>query len=249
MLSIPQLRTNRLTLELKELTFLQAIELASLKPNQLEAATTKLLRYAIKSVKGADADPINWTVQERITAVSWYMAHTREDGPNFPTGNGTYSDYFDSELSLSPNLDRIELGEHGGDKWFLQQLTGVMAESIERLTSSIDHPPYLHWLTGGMAAQLVKDDEKPVEFELEQDLDEWLDQRIKTFLSYPDSDFETLMLAYRINRPRLDHMVSIDFDDKGICVLPANDNEGELGLVPTRFRASSCLSKSARSLV
>lgn len=255
MITIPQLRTNRFTLELKELTFGQAIELAGINLERLESVTTKLLRYAIKSVKGVDEDPINWTVQERIVAVSWYMSYTRTDGPNFPAGSGFYHDYIDLNLNLSPAFTRAEIGEHGGDKWFIQHLTGAMAESIERLTTSFDHDSYLHWLIGGMAAQLVTGSEKPVKFDLEQDLDDWLEQRINTFKSYPDSDFETLMLAYRINKSRLDHMVSIDFDRYGICVLPAKTEDeqadeqgGKLGFIPTRFRPTACLSKSAREM-
>lgn len=251
MITIPQLRTHRYTLELKELTFEQAITAAGIKSTRIEATNTHLLRYAVKSVKGVDSDPINWTVQERMTAVSWYMAHTRSDGVNFPTGGGFYSDFFDDQgIVLSPEITRIELGEHGGDKWFIQHLTGVMAESIERLLTSFEHPPYLHWLIGGMAAQLITDKEKPVKFELEHELDEWLEKRIKTFLAYPDSDFESLMLAYRINKPRLDHMMSVDFDQYGICVHPAKQEEkgGKSELIPTRFRASACLSRTARDM-
>jgi len=251
-ITLPQLRTNRFTIELKELTFNQAIELAGIDATKLESTTTQLLRHAIKSVKGVDDDPINWTAQERITAVSWYMSYTRLDGPNFPASNNSfYHDYLDFELNLSPDFTRVELGEHGGDKWFIQHLTGAMAESIERLTTSFSHDGYLHWLVGGMAAQLIAENEKPVKFDLEQDLDNWLENRINTFLAYPDSDFETLMLAYRIHRPKLDHMVSIDFDQYGICVLPAKTSDeqgGELDLMPTRFRPHSCLSKSAREL-
>lgn len=251
MITIPQLRTNRFTLELKELTFGQAIELASVNPERMESVTTRLLRHAVKSVKGIDEDPLNWTVQERIIAISWYMSYTRIDGSNFPAGNGFYHDYLDLNLNLSHSFTRVELGEHGGDKWYIQHLTGAMAESIERLTTSFDHDGYLHWLIGGMAAQLVTESEKPVKFDLEQDLDDWLEKRINTFKAYPDSDFETLMLAYRMNKSRLDHLISVDFDRYGICVLPAQaDGEqgGESGLIPTRFRPSSCLSQSARDL-
>ena len=247
MITIPPLRNNRMTVELKELTIGQSIELAEMATHLLEASTTKMLRFAIKSVKGVDEDPINWTAQERMLAVSHYIACT-SDEIDFAIGNGNYSDYIDYELTVSPALKQVEIGELGGDKWAIQHLTGAMIEAIEFLQDDTGLDAYVHFLIGTMAAQLVIVGEKTPEFKLEQDRYDWLLKRIETFKNYPESDFESLIVAYQIHKSKLDHFFRIGVDAQGLIALPSEKEGGKLGLPPTRFPVATCLSRTARDM-
>lgn len=241
MIHFPKLQTKRLTIELQELTFAQSLELAAMPTHQFEAAITKFLNFTIKSVKGVES-PVLWTVQERMFAVAHYLACTLEEGnPDFSLGVGSYFDYLDKE-SESAAVASVEIGDLGDDVWELHQLTGEFAESIERLEGQV-LTDRNHWLFGGMAAQLRIKGEKLPDFSSDEELDNWLLERIRTFIAYPDSDLESLFIAYRINSEKLKHLFAIDFDGYGIVALPM-EAQGELPAA--RFPVSKCLSRTAR---
>jgi len=126
--------------------------------------------------------------------------------------------------------------------WVLNQLTGELAESIER-TEGQALSERNHWLLGSMAAQLRIKGENLPELNSNEQLDNWLLERIATFKAYPESDFESLFIAYRINCEKLKHLFAIDVDDYGIVALP-KETDGELP--PARFPISKCLSRTAR---
>lgn len=241
MIHFPKLQTKRLTIELQELTFEQSLELAAMPTHQFEAAITKFLNFVVKTVKGIES-PSAWTVQERMFVVAHYLACTLDDEPNFSLGDGNYFDYL-QETEVSGAFNSVEIGELGGDVWMLRHLTGEMSEAIERIAGQSPIDDRNFWLIGGMAAQLqIKDEKEPV-FSSNDELDSWMLDRINTFSAYPESDFESLFIAYRINCEKLKHLFAIDFDEYGIVALP---READGGLPPARFPVSKCLSRTAR---
>lgn len=243
MIYFPELRTQRLTVKLKELTMDQSIRLAEIPIQSAELTCSEFLRCAVESIKG-EQDILEWTVQERIFAVSHYLANIADDKPDFALTQGKYLDYL--ELETDKALTTLEVCELGGDKWLIQPLTGRMTESIERLTGDLPLKGRSHWLVCAMAAQLIMELENLSEWSSEQEYDLWLKKRVETFLAFPDSDFESLMLHYRLKNQELQHIFTIDFDDNGIVVLPKNGAVGNLP--PARFRVDSCLSRLAKQL-
>lgn len=239
----PALHTKRLTLQLQEISIGQSINLAAMPDHLHESTCTGFLRSAIKSVKGIE-DPAKWTVQERNMAVAHYLASVSEDGPDFSLGRGKYSDYLDA--SADNFIDEFEVGSFAGDEWVVRHLTGAMAESIERLSGEFELTGRLHWLLGGMAAQLVRKGEEIPEFPSDALYDEWLLNRMRIFSNFPESEFELLMGAYFVGLDALHHLFAINFNDRGIVVMPRRGTDG--GLPPATFPASAYLSRAALDL-
>lgn len=243
----PVLRTRRLTVQLKELSIGDAIALANMPEHLGEAECTAFLKFAVASVATGSPNPAEWTVQERALAVAHYLASVMEDGPDFSLGAGKYSDYMDGAADISLAMKQVPLGEIGGDNWEIRHLTGGMAESIERLLGEAgDMPPRLHWIMGGMAAQLVRVGEQMPELASDSLYDEWLLSRIKVFTAFPESDFGQLMAAYNAGRGKLHHLFAFNFYDNGIVILPKAG--GAEGLSPARFPVRTCLSRLALDL-
>lgn len=242
----PPLRTKRLTVQLRELTIGESLQLAAMPPDKHEAVCTSFLRATAGESKGV-LDPAQWSVPERNLVVAHYMAATLEDGPNFSLGDGHYSDYLNGEKDIDDVLERV--GEVGGDNWMARHLTGGMAESIERLQGEVPTvSDRLHWLYGAMAAQLIRaNEEAPYPEAGEGEFDEWLVERMGTLLSYPDSDAEMLMSLYLGARGRMQHLFNMDFAKDGIVAMPKGGAASNLP--PARFPAYSCISKFARQMV
>ncbi|HEY4529171.1 MAG TPA: hypothetical protein VIG97_02395 [Luteimonas sp.] len=244
MIYFPALRTKRLRVQLRELTIGESLQLAAMPPDRPEAVCTAFLRFAAADTDGV-ADPLQWTVPERMLACCQYMAATLEDGPDFPVGPARYSDYLNGERDIGDEL--VPVGEVGGDVWLARHLTGGMTESIERLAGELSVVSgRLHWLYGAMAAQLVREGESvPSPEDGEGAFDEWLVKRMTALLAYPDSDAELLMGHFLHTRDRMQHLFHIDFGNDGIIAMPKG---GVANLPPARFPADSCVSKFAREM-
>lgn len=241
----PALRTKRLRVQLRELTIGQSLRLAAMPPDLSEATCTALLRFAVEPGDG-QLDPSQWTVPERTLAVCQYMAATLPDGPDFAVGSDArYSDYLDGERDIGDMI--VYAGEVGGDRWHVRHLTGGMAEAIERLDGEVPGiTGRLHWLYGAMAAQLFTEGEAPpIPQENEGEFDEWLVDRMKILLAYPDSDAEMMMGLFMQARDQMHHLFRLDFSREGVIVMPKG---GAASLPPARFPADSCVSKLAREM-
>jgi hypothetical protein len=74
-----------------------------------------------------------------MLAVCYYLSSVLEDGPDFSLGASHYSDYlsYASDISTPAVGYTIELGEVVEETWRIKHVTGVMAESIERLLGEL----------------------------------------------------------------------------------------------------------------
>ena len=257
---IHPLEINRMTVEMTELTVGQSLSVSHIPSTLYEQQITKMLRYCVTSAIGVDADPINWTVQERYLAISHYLSCSYAsdddgDGYNFTIGSGNYFDYLDFSLNAPASNETLNIGELGGDNWNIRHLTGAMAEAIETTCGTVDTSKTVHFLVGSMAAQLFITGEKPPEFELKKDLYDWMANRIETFLAYPERDFISLLNLFYVYRKQLNHFFDVRDSHNGFVIystkkpLLTND-KGEVvtGLVPTRFLAIPCLTRQVTDL-
>lgn len=248
MIHFPPLRTRRLTVQLRELSIGESIAIAAMPAHLEEASCTAFLRRAVESAKGIE-DPAHWTAQERMLAVCHYLASISEDGPDFSLGDGRYSDYLDGGADISIAVQRVDVGEVGGDAWHVRHLTGAMAESIERMAGEVEGiSGRLHWLLGGMAAQMVRVGESvPDATDGEGAFDEFLVGRMRVMAGFPESDFAVLMALYAAGREKLHHLFKIEFAADGLVAMPKGGAGGDLP--PARFPVRSCLSGMACELV
>ncbi|MCM1128953.1 MAG: hypothetical protein NC211_03615 [Alistipes senegalensis] len=253
MIHFSLLRTRRLTVQLRELSIGESIAIASMPPHMEEAEYTAFLRAAVQSVQGIE-DPADWTVQERMLAVCHYLAATSDDGPDFSLGKGRYTDYLDMAADIDPDITEVEAGELAGDVWSVRHLTGRMAEAIERLKGEVTDahsnplPVRLHWILGGMAAQMVrKGEDVPGKDTADGAFDEYLVNRMKIMGSFPESDFAQLMRLYMDGREKLHHLFRIEFNGDGMVALPKGGAADHLP--PARFPVRSCLSGLTIDLV
>ncbi|MGL5304538.1 MAG: hypothetical protein ACRC9M_13240, partial [Aeromonas sp.] len=176
-----------------------------------------------------------------------YMASTLDDGPDFSLSGGVshYSDYLMGGVDYP--ADRVELADLQGDAWSMRQLTGRLAESIERLDGELDGvSPYSHWQVGVMAAQLIPNGIDGSEL-TDGELDAFILERMRVMLGYPESAFVQLMSMFYRGEERLQHLLKIAVDDGGILVMPA-ENGGDMAIPPARFLADSCITPLARRM-
>lgn len=232
----PLLKTTRLTVQLRELSIGESIEIAGFPDKAEQSECSAFLRSAILAVEKGPADPAKWTVQERAFCTAYYLAITLADGPDFVVGDLRYSDYLDAEAD--DGTITADVGEIGGDAWSVQHLTGEMAEAIERLVGEINGPDRYHWLLGAMAAQLIQNGEAGAVAGA-ADYDKYLLDRMRILNAFPESDFETLVAGYYSARSGLHHLFDYDFSDDGIVILP---RRGGAGILPARFPVRRCLS-------
>ncbi len=244
MINFAPFRTTRLNADFREISIAQAIRLANIPDSQNESAITELLRMATRPLPGTVLpDPALWSVQERMLGVGYYLAHVAEDGPDFSLGQARYSDYLIPDRDF-PDPLFVSLGEVGGDTWSMRPLLGAEAEVIEASGSGL-----MHWITGAMAAQMVRDDSesvRPDAFVEPVRYATWLKERMETFQSYPESDFVLLMAQFDAGMTAITHFFDIEFMESGI-VAAAKGGDGEV-LPSARFPAYACITQISKNI-
>ncbi len=247
---IPKLRTNRFSVQLKPLTIGQSLQIAKMPAAMEQAETTAFLKAAIEEGEGV-TDSAKWTVQERMLVVCHYLAATSDEGADFSVGDGHYSDYLDLSADHAPELTAV--GEVAGDKWQIRPLMGAYADSLERLAGTVQDAEgntltgRAHWLIGAMAAMLLREgEEPPAPDAVEGAIDEWLTERIRVFLNFPEPDFAELIAIWAKGRVLTAHLFSIEFTEKGIVAMPKEGAAEDLP--PARFPVNACLSDFAKAL-
>ncbi|MGS0741334.1 hypothetical protein ACVBEF_05820 [Glaciimonas sp. GG7] len=252
MIAFSPLRTRRLVVKLRELSIVDASALATIPIERFEEATTTFLQMVIDTdstpTERHVTNPRNWTVQERMLVVGHYLAHTTGEeggGANFMLGDGHYMDYLDVKQD-TPDFP-LAIGNHGGDAWLISPITGAMAEAIEQLHGQIPKVAgQLHWLIGGMAAQLLRVGETAPDPDLDAlNYLEWLKNRMQIISAYPESEFVALLALRQRGNQLLMHFFRIEETGEGFVALPHTETEAA-ALPPARFPVSSCISAFAQ---
>ena len=241
MIHIPAIRTQRLTVALRELTIGEALRIAAMPVGRHEEAVTAFLRMVATSEAGTP-DPDAWTVQERTLAVCQYLAAVTDDGPDFAVGGARYSDYLMGDQDYP--RETVEVAEIEGDRWHAVHLTGALACAIERTVGEVDGlNARAHWLVGRMAAQLHCDNAPPLD--ASGDIDAALVERMGVLCGFPESAWVRLQSAFWAALPELDHLFLVEVDDAGLIVL-AKDAAAEVP--PARFPVRAAITDAAQRL-
>ncbi|WP_292999988.1 hypothetical protein [Nevskia sp.] len=221
----------------------EAIRLLSMHPTRYEAAATEFLHAVITEAAQPSssfvADPLAMTVQERTFLVCHYLATMSEEGDFAVGDDARYSDYLHvgRDFPLEP---AISLGGIAGATWTLHPLLGAHAEAIERLQLEDPASSRFHWVTGAMAAQLRKADERaPDAVIAHAEFLDWLRSRMAWMKLLAESDYAELFGAYWIANQQAAHFFQIDFDRHGVLCQPVNEPSEGAGVAPARFPALS----------
>lgn len=252
MIAFSPLRTRRLAVKLRELSIVDAGALAAVPVERFEESTTTFLQMVVESASAPTErhviDPRNWTVQERMLVVGHYLAHTTGEeggGANFMLGDGHYMDYLNVNQDV-PDFP-LPVGGHGGDEWTIAPITGAMAEAIEQLHGHVPKVAgQLHWMIGGMAAQLLRVGELAPDPDRDSlNYLEWLKGRMQIISAYPESEFLGLLAMRHRGNKLLTHFFLIEEGEEGFIALPHEGSEAE-SLPPARFPVSACVSEFAK---
>lgn len=232
-LSLPNI-----TLDMKELTILQAMTLAKIPANQEQYSVSRFIRFVTNDA----VNPGTLTAQERAMALCHYLAASSETGADFNVGNGFFSDYFNPTQAKQPHS--IALAGYEGDSWQVTPLLGWALESLERLEGELPElTGRAYWLVGRMASQLVKVGDILPDIDSNDSVDIWLLHRLKTFTSYPEREFNRLLDAFLTAVEAHNALFNIDVDDTGLVIMPATEDKG---LPPARFPCYTLLTDWTR---
>lgn len=248
MIQFPPLRTKRLNVNLKELSIGAAIKLCQLPSDMIEVGTSEFLRSVVTEPErerpGQVNDHLLWTVQERSAVVAHYLSATSES-PDFEIGDGKYTDYL---MMDRDSCDPLPLGDLEGDNWILYPLLGAHAESIERLIRSGDlEDGRTGWWFGGMAAQLWRDNESPVDPLDEYELDQSIKSRAAILSDFPERSAISLLSMYLQGIEKQSHIFRMTFTDEGIA-FAVNPESEAADLPPARFPFSATLSEFTQTV-
>ena len=254
MIYIPSLKTARFTADIHEMYLFDSVKLTRMPEHLEQEQTTFAIHSMLEKTSTSFEDARMWTVQERMLAITNYIAGTQEDGEaNFLVDTLNYTDYLQADKQYL--RDYAELGEYDGDQWRAYHLLGYMAEEIERLEGEIVNPNTkqvidgrLHWIIGCIACQLVPNDQflDPTDTNYSQELL----KRMIVIASLPESDFLVLYSFLQKAQAELMHLFEIAITDQGIVAV-SKPVEKEGGLIEqqyARFLPSSIVSEPTRNL-
>lgn len=243
MLNIPILRSARFTVQLQEISILNAIKLANMSDLFKEQQTTYLLQSIIENVSGVETNPLLWTVQERMFVVGHYIATSQDESPDFTIGdNATYSDYLQGEKSY--HLDQYVIGEYEEDIWTAIPLLGIMVETIEALEGEIEGiSGRVHWQLGCMACQLYPNDQ--VLDVNSSEYDKLVLERMLVLSQMPESAFIYLMAQLSVANDEFCHLFATVITENGIAVKPT---DGGANKPYARFPAHTAITSLSKNL-
>lgn len=244
MIDFPQIRTARVSVALKELSLDQAIALCRIPSSRHEEAISKFLKYAAAGAEcpaaGYVVDQRMWTVSERLRLVVQYLMGVADDGPDFSVGKSArLSSYIDfTEEAKALVIDGIDVGAGPME---MRPLLGLQAEALEQLCNSRGE-----WMIGCIAAQILPVAEVP-NWDGMSDVAilAWHKARMDAVRGMSESQFERLVSVFLDGQSALRQFFHLGVGDDGIVCMP---NEPGDEVPPGRFRASSGISQSTRSL-
>ncbi len=243
LIHFPRFRSNRIDVQLRELSIDHSIEVAAMGDGQFEVTANLFLKHAISESIGPVSDFRLWTVQERTAVISHYLSHTSDGDKNFEVigggAPGRYLDYLDGENDFS--IEQCAVGDVGGDQWHVSHVLGAHAVVMESICRTRKD-----WIFADMAVRMRMDGEvRPDAITESGKYSDWLRERMTVIGAYPSSDFHDLLQAYMRGLAELHHLFHLGFDAAGFAILPRN---GGAALPAARFLASECIPDFARSL-
>ncbi|MCK2122136.1 hypothetical protein [Pseudomonas sp. PNPG3] len=229
---------------------MDSIEKALEVPAQFEQRTaTEVLRGIIEPIERAGAidDPRMWSVNERMFVIASYMSATRDDGPDFPIGEGKFSDYL---LDATDYVAEVPFHCDGRDLIYTP-LHGYQAEIIETLLAGGNYSNTSYsWWKACMAACVRGADEEPLQYQDDGQYETLLVERIEAIGKLGDSDFVELFDAYQLAAQSGAHMVYAITNLHGVLAAQVSEPpEGVPVLAPARFPSRSAISKRAREIM
>lgn len=244
MLNIPLLRSSRLSVQLKEIAMLDSIKLAQMPSHLPEKQTTFLLNSALDQAdaEGDLANPLFWTVSERMLGVGHYIASMQDGDPDFSIGdNAKYSDYLQGDKQYQHDV--FDIGFYEGDHWIAVPLLGIMAETIESLEGEIiGANGRMHWHLGCMACQLMPND-KVIDYH-DNEYAKKILERMIMLSQFPESAFIFLLAQLNLANSHFLHLFNLKISEVGIVAQPT----GGMDLPSARFPANSAITSVSQYL-
>ncbi|WP_186083677.1 hypothetical protein [Burkholderia gladioli] len=257
MIPFTPLRSRRLDLTFRELSFDDEMALCFHPEAAHESSLTDFLARAIKHANPATdthvTDPRAMTVSERLLALAHYNLHIRDDAPNYAvTEAASLFDFLDA----SRENVRVPTFVAAGESWTITPLIGAAAEAIEVLQNEVqgERAGFRHWMLGMMAAQLLRAGEMPGQpgsaaapdpVTASSEYIDWLRSRMAVLNNLPSSALNEMFAHFRTLAPESSDFFRIWFDDKGVIVLP---KEAGAAFAPARFLILSAVSQLAIEL-
>lgn len=246
---IPSINTARISVNLHEPS-IDSIEKTLEIPAQFEQRTaTELLRSIIEPIEraGAVSDPRMWSVNERMFVIASYMSATRDDGPDFPIGEGKFSDYL---LDATDYVAEVPF-ECDGRQLIYSPLHGYQAEIIETLLVGGNYSNTSYsWWKACIAACVRGDDEEPLLYQDDAQYEALLVKRIEDVGKLKDRPFVELFDAYQLAAQRGAHMVYAVTNLHGVLAAQVSERaEGVPELAPARFPARPAITRRAREIM
>lgn len=243
------INTRRVSVEMSEMTIEDVEKLCEIPAIFEQRTLSELLRRVCKPIDraGAIADPRFWSVNERIFVVANYMASTRDDGPDFPVGEGHFSNYL---LSDSDYVGDIPFSFDGNEGVYTP-LLGYQAEIIEALIAGGTYKSTdFSWWCADMAATMRGANEQPEPYVDDAQYESWLVKRIASLRKLEANEFVRMFQAFVKVRDSGAHLVHAVTNSYGVVAAPVSERkEGAPELAPACFPARSCISSGASSLM
>ncbi len=238
------LRTQRLSVDMQELTIDQAEALCEMPPELEQEGVTAMLKFIVKQegrpLPDQVVDPRMWTVQERMLVMAHYQSHVTEGDPNFEIGNGArFSDYM---LDGTDYVESVSLGLIDGEEIVIRPLLGFQAEAIERIVlGGRMRKNRLSWWACAMACQMYKAGETPPIGLSDADYQQLVLVRAQAIRSLTESEFATMLYAFLAGTRKLDHFFQLVYTDDAIAAEPVTEGQG---FHPTRFPVRAAIRSS-----
>lgn len=256
---IPDISCKGFTLNIKELTIGQAIDVAMLpKEGCHEKNLSIFLGFCFGGVVGGiSSNPKLWTCSQRYLALVMYMAYVFDEGFGLKVGdNSTLLDYANINrqlvafTELNDNiLESITIANdvHGGDTYHFVQLLGWHVEAIETVAEN-----YTDWLLCVMAA-CIRVDGKDSDYPYNEntstyDYAQFLIERVNTFKKFPESMFIELTLFFSDCFRRYSSFFDLWFDSKGVVAMHNKEGIDNLSYESLRFRVSDAIRRETKRI-
>jgi hypothetical protein len=238
---IPRIRTSRIDVTPRELTWGESISLCKMPP-LAGAEESAFLRYicdGASSEGGRVSDPRMWTVQERTFVVCRYLSAVSPQANFAVHADSKLSDFIRGDADYT--APEVVIGE-GSGAIRVTHMLGVHQELLERLCRDSGE-----WIFGAMACLTFMPDELEPDLGAMPDMEalKWVDDRIAATSRKPASEIEARLEAYWAGLGNLYHFFTVVFDNKGPCFARKG---GGPESVPARFPVDTCLPNTARQL-